>query len=113
MKNDGVDKPLAEKLNQFDVSRHGGEVMAGASVGREIIEGDAGFLELLQKVQEMVAESTNPTAASFDAELWLREWIHKPQPALGGRRPADVLTTRDGVPAVLRVLGAFFSGSFL
>jgi hypothetical protein len=86
--------------------------MAGAPVGREIIEFDAAYFELLQKVQGLLSESTNPAATSFDADRWLREWVRKPQPALGGRRPLEVLATRDGVTAVLRVLGALLSGAF-
>ncbi|MBU6440351.1 MAG: DUF2384 domain-containing protein [Betaproteobacteria bacterium] len=113
MNNDDEAKSLEEKLKGFDVDRHAGEVMAGPSVGHEIIEVDAAFFELFQKAQEMLSESTNSAAASFDTERWMREWIRKPQPALGGRPPVEMLATRDGVTAVLRVLGAFLSGSFL
>lgn len=69
-----------------------------------------GMTRLLAKAQEMAAESTHPDAASFDAARWLGGWIKKPQPALGGRKPEELLDTPTGIDAVMRVLGAIQSG---
>lgn len=48
----------------------------------------------------------------FDAEAWVRVWIEQPVPALGGRRPVEVVSTPDGRDAVLGVLGAMQGGAY-
>ena len=113
MVNDGGAKSLKERLQRFDRARHGGEVMSDAAVGREDLDVDAAFWKLLPQVEELVAQSTHKEAAAFDSARWLKDWLEKPQPALGGRRPAEMLGTKEGVTAVRRVLGAIVSGSFL
>lgn len=47
-------KSLEEELERLDIDRHGGEVMAGTSVGHQIIEVDAAFIELFQNAQEVL-----------------------------------------------------------
>lgn len=85
--------------------------MNHAASGTEGIPADL-FLQLLTKARQMAAESTHPDAASLDVEAWLRVWLNIPQPALGRRRPLDMLDTAAGREATLRVLGAIFSGTF-
>ena len=68
---------------------------------------------LQAKVRDMLAQSTHPGAQLLDASQWLTVWITKPQPALGGSTPSELLDTPAGVDAVLRVLGAIESGVFL
>ena len=114
MNEDSKSKSLAEKLQRFDIARHGGEAMADAApVGGEAFATDAAYSALLHKAQQLVAESTSTAALRFDTERWLRGWIQIPQPALGGHRPVEMLATRAGVESVLRVLGAFLSGAVL
>ena len=93
-------------------AKQGGEPTADRPGEREIATHDEAFLLLLRQAREMAAGSTNPAAASFDVEQWLREWIQKPQPALGGRKPEEMLGSRAGVESVRRVLGAISSGAF-
>lgn len=68
------------------------------------------FTRLLAQAREMAAESTHPDAATLDVERWLLHWITVPQPALGGRRPEEMLDTPESVEAVSRVMGAIISG---
>ncbi len=68
--------------------------------------------KLLAKAQEIVGNSTSPAAKHFDAAKWLGQWIERPQPALGGRRPAELIGTPTGVEIVSRVLGAIESGAY-
>ena len=91
----------------------GGEVMSDAATEREDLDVDAAFWQLLPQVEELAAQSTHKDAAALDSARWLKEWLERPQPALGGRRPAEMLGTKEGVAAVRRVLGAIVSGSFL
>jgi uncharacterized protein (DUF2384 family) len=38
--------------------------------------------------------------------------LNAPQPALGGRKPADLIDTPAGVEVVARLLGSIASGAF-
>ena len=71
-----------------------------------------GMARLLGLTQAIVAESTAAGAENFDSAKWLGQWIERPQPALGGRKPADILDTAAGLDAVLRLLGSIESGAY-
>ena len=73
---------------------------------------ELGMVKLLGIAQEIVANSTAREAKTFDATKWLGQWIERPQPALGGRRPADLLDTPTGVQVVARLLGSIESGAY-
>ena len=110
-RDDDRSRALNEALARFAPARHGGEVLSGAPIGKERRHDDP-YLQLLLKAREMAAESTDPDAGKLDVEAWLQGWIRKPQPALGGRRPIELLDTPAGLQATLRVLGACLSGAF-
>lgn len=69
------------------------------------------MIKLLGIAQDIVANSTAPEAKVFDAAKWLGQWIERPQPSLGGRKPADLIDTPTGVEMVARLLGAIESGA--
>lgn len=46
--------------------------------------------ELEQLVEKIVRESGSPEG--FDARSWLKAWLTRPTPALGGKRPDEFLT---------------------
>lgn len=71
-----------------------------------------GLAKLLAIAQNIVENSTAPEAEDFDAAKWLGQWIERPQPALGGRKPADLIATPTGLEMVTRVLGAIESGAY-
>lgn len=72
-----------------------------------------GLMELINKVEDMLAaERDNPDAAGFDVEKWVGDWIQRPQPALGGLAPAELMDTPTGRASVMRVLGAIQSGAY-
>ncbi len=97
----GIPKATAEK------KAAAGEMVAGSG-GQAAI----GMVKLLGMAQEIVANSTAPEAKDFDAAKWLGQWIERPQPSLGGRRPADLLDTPTGVEVVARLLGSIESGAY-
>lgn len=90
-----------------------------AKVARDEVVGGAGgqralaMVRLLGQAHDIVSHSTAPGAAGFDTAEWLGEWIETPQPALGGRKPSDLLDTPTGFEIVSRTLGALESGSYL
>ena len=68
---------------------------------------------LLDKARGIVERSTSEGAKDFDTARWLAEWVERPQPALQGRRPSELLKTPAGADAVARVVGAIESGVYL
>lgn len=84
-----------------------GEVIKGAG-GHAAL----GLVRLLGIAKSIVLNSTAPEAKNFDSAKWLGRWIERPQPALGGRTPADLIDTPTGVEVVARLLGAIESGAY-
>lgn len=83
----------------------------------ELVTGRSGqaalaLTKLVALANEIVAESTDLEAEDFDAAKWLGAWIERPQPALGGRKPADLLDTPTGADVVTRLLGSVASGAY-
>lgn len=72
-----------------------------------------GMVKLLGIAQDIVDNSTAEEAKDFDTMKWLGQWIERPQPALGGRKPADFLDTPTGQDIVARLLGAIQSGAYV
>ena len=71
-----------------------------------------GVVRLLGIAQTIVANSTAPEAKNFDSAKWLGQWLERPQPALGGRKPADLIDTPTGLNVVARLLGSIESGAY-
>lgn len=67
---------------------------------------------LLGIAREIVEDSTSERAPIFDTARWFGKWIELPQPALGGRKPSELLDTPTGVAMVTKVLGAIRSGAY-
>jgi len=97
----GIPKATAE------MKAAGGKMVAGGA-GQAAI----GMVKLLGIAQEMAANSTATEAKGFDTAKWLGRWIERPQPSLGGRKPADLLDTPTGVEVVARLLGSIESGAY-
>ena len=97
----GVPKATAEKKSAA------GEVLAGSG-GQAAI----GVAKLIAVAQDIVANSTAEQAAGFDAARWLGQWLERPQPSLGGRKPAELIDTPTGLDVVARLLGSIESGAY-
>ena len=65
---------------------------------------------LVGQVQQIVEESGNPEG--FDASLWVAQFIDAPHPALGGRRPADLMRTDEGFRMVSTLIAQMQSGAY-
>ena len=70
-----------------------------------------GLLELAAMVRGVLAVAGTGDAKEFDVEAWLGEWLQKPQPALDGSTPGELIDTPSGRAEVKRLLGAAFSGA--
>jgi uncharacterized protein (DUF2384 family) len=83
--------------------------MFAGTTGQSVL----GLMELINKVEDMIAaEHDNAEARNFDVEKWVGNWIQRPQPALGGLAPAELMDTPTGRASVMRVLGAIQSGAY-
>ncbi|WP_231385656.1 antitoxin Xre/MbcA/ParS toxin-binding domain-containing protein [Thiomonas sp. FB-6] len=71
-----------------------------------------GLARLLAIAKSIIENSTAAEAKDFDVAKWLGQWIERPQPVLGGRKPADLIGTPTGLDMVARVLGAIESGAY-
>ncbi|MCQ8277360.1 DUF2384 domain-containing protein [Acetobacteraceae bacterium KSS8] len=70
-----------------------------------------GVARLLGQVQAMVEEAGEPQG--FDAGRWLQHWLGEPLPALGNRRPRDLLDTIEGQSLVSATLARIGSGAYV
>ena len=48
----------------------------------------------------------------FDAAKWVAAWLDRPQPALGGKRPAELMDTADGRSIVSDLVARMQSGAY-
>ena len=69
-----------------------------------------GIARLVGQVDTMVKESGNPEG--FDAAKWVAAWLDRPQPALGGKRPAQLMDTADGRSIVSDLVARMQSGAY-
>lgn len=97
----GVPKATAEK-----------KAAAGEWVSGSGGQAAVGMIKLLGIAQHIASNSTAAEAKNFDAAKWLGKWIERPQPALGGQKPADLIGTPTGVEVVARLLGSIESGAY-
>jgi uncharacterized protein (DUF2384 family) len=65
---------------------------------------------LTDQVEQMVRESGRPEG--FNAEALLLDWLEHPVPALGNRRPAELLDTAGGEQCVAQILSRMRSGAY-
>lgn len=72
------------------------------------LEDDIATLTVL--VQSMLNDSGDQTG--FDARAWLDHWLTGVIPALGNRRPIDVLNEPDGLEVVRSLLLRAQSGAY-
>lgn len=65
---------------------------------------------LIDQVDRLVRESGRPQG--FDVAAWLIDWIEHPVPALGNRRPLDLLDPEGGEQLVSQILSRMQSGPY-
>jgi putative toxin-antitoxin system antitoxin component (TIGR02293 family) len=109
-----MDLPAVRMFDILGIAKATAEAKAAQQAHITGASGQAalGLIQLLGIARDIVADSTDPAAADFDAARWLGQWIEQPQAALGGQRPADLLDTPTGLSVVARLLGALASGAY-
>ncbi len=81
-----------------------------ASLSADESERLIGLAKLIGQVEAIVSATGAP--AGFKPAKWFGEWISLPLPALGGRRPEDLLDTADGRELVSKLLAQMQSGAY-
>lgn len=79
-----------------------------ATAGRSL--DDLALPHLVGQLEAMIAESGD--GSDFDAYAWMTRWLMEPLPALGHRRPADLLDTEEGRGLVSAALAQTQSGAY-
>jgi hypothetical protein len=69
-------------------------------------------IEAVKREIQTRLEAQEESSPGFDIDLWLQDWLRRPQPALGGRKPAELLSTEAGIESVRRALGSILGGSY-
>jgi putative toxin-antitoxin system antitoxin component (TIGR02293 family) len=69
-----------------------------------------GIGRLIGQVQNVVNESG--ATRGFDAAKWTASWLAQPLPALGAKRPADLMDTAEGRQLVSKLLSQQQSGAY-
>jgi hypothetical protein len=69
-------------------------------------------IEAVKRDIQARLEAQEDSPLGFDIDLWLQDWLQRPQPALGGRKPAELLSTEAGIASVRRALGSVLSGAY-
>lgn len=69
-----------------------------------------GITRLIGQVSTIVLESGGPVG--FDAAQWVAEWLDQPQPALAGRRAAELMDTADGRSIVFDLIAKMQSSAY-
>jgi uncharacterized protein (DUF2384 family) len=65
---------------------------------------------LASQVARIVRESGEPRG--FDAREWVLHWIEVPQPALGGKRPRELMSTTQGRQLVSDLIARQQAGTY-
>jgi putative toxin-antitoxin system antitoxin component (TIGR02293 family) len=109
-----IDMPAARVFTMLGVPKATAEkkAMQGAIVSGSGGQAAIAVAKLLGKAKSIVENSTSPEAKDFDSAKWLGQWLERPQPALGGLKPADLIDTPTGVEIVTKLLGAIESGAY-
>lgn len=69
-------------------------------------------IEAVKREIQTRLQAQKDTPPGFDIDLWLQDWLRLPQPALGGRPPAELLSTEAGIALVRRALGSMLSDAY-
>jgi putative toxin-antitoxin system antitoxin component (TIGR02293 family) len=69
-----------------------------------------GLAALIGQVAALVEEQGTPEG--FDAAKWFYKWIEEPLPALSGKKPAELLDTKEGQQVVGNLIGTIRGGAY-
>jgi len=82
----------------------------GAALEKDASERVMGLSALIGQVQALVEEQGNPQG--FDAAKWFHNWAEQPVPALNGKKPLELLDTKEGQQLIASLLESIRAGAY-
>lgn len=70
-----------------------------------------GLVRLIGQVQALVRDCGREQG--FEAATWVAQWLQRPNQALGGLPPAQLMDTAEGRDLVALLIGSMRSGSYM
>lgn len=86
------------------------KLQGGQRLSQDESERVLGLMRLIGQAEAIVAESGAPEG--FDAPKWVAAWLDRPQPALGGQRPGELMDTAEGRAIVSDLLARMQTGAY-
>lgn len=71
------------------------------------------LIDMINRVEDMLNADGDQIARGFDVFEWLGRWMRRPQRALAGLTPTELIDTPTGRHLVMRLIGAMQSGVYL
>lgn len=71
------------------------------------------LVDIINRVEDMLNADGDEIARGFDVFEWLGRWMRRPQRALAGLTPIELIDTPTGRHLVMRLIGAMQSGVYL
>lgn len=68
------------------------------------------FKRLLTQVDKIMSQSSS--SQDFDTNSWLHDWLSNPNPALGNRKPYNVISTKEGYKQVSTIINQLQTGAY-
>lgn len=102
-KEAGSDLHLYEDAqSRVGQSTHAGSMIVDGSETPQL--GHSQDAAVARCIAELIELTRGTASDAFDAHRFFHDWAQVPHPALGGRKPADLLSTPEGEDLVFRLL---------
>lgn len=107
-----MDRPMRQivRLLGLAQSTAARKIEANATLNVDESERVLGLAKLIGQVQTIVQESGQPEG--FNAAHWVSEWLTRPAPALGGKRPDELMDTSEGRRIISELVSRMQSGAY-
>lgn len=99
------------RILNFPVATAKRKLKTGEKISPEQSERLIGLQRIIGHVETMMEES-GVRGEPFDAPSWVADWLDRPCPALGNKRPADLMDTRMGQEVIEGLLAQMQSGAY-
>lgn len=104
----GISQDTGLRALSLPVATVNKKAKAGERLAPDESERVLGLGRMMGQVEAMLGDQ----AQGFDTHAWLGRWLLEPLPALGHRRPAELLDTMEGQALVSQALAQIESGAY-
>ncbi|GAB0118898.1 antitoxin Xre/MbcA/ParS toxin-binding domain-containing protein [Acidisoma sp. 7E03] len=104
----GISQDTGLRALSLPIATVNKKAKAGEKLAPDESERVLGLGRMIGQVEAMLGDQTD----SFDAHAWLGRWLLEPLPALGHRRPAELLDTMEGQALVSQALAQIEGGAY-